>query len=338
MELIERAYRLPAIFRSIWKWLRREQSQDSLLLQLPLELVYLVAEFLTPVDLALLSQTCRSLQAALKGYSNASHLCRTEYLTYLAGLARGLPEKWVCEGCMTLHPIVRFDTPGSKYHKSYCPLKSVTSLRYGPPHYKIPDDDRLRCKQIPIGHRHVQLALKYTRLKCPEYKSYLQALIAPHHDMQFKPSRETLLKTHYSAYPRIVAGDDGNLRFLLLSTWRYYKGRKDILLHELGYQMICPHLRLNCGPCVLESATEKALKARGNGRERTGACPRCATDFSVQLTSGYLSLRVWQDFGSEGSPVDLAWKSQCAFYNSDSGLNCRYIKPTLYHKPGSIKK
>ncbi|RYP23582.1 hypothetical protein DL767_008774 [Monosporascus sp. MG133] len=347
MELIERARHLPTVFRSLWKRPRGEQNLDHPFLQLPPELICLVAEFLTPVHLALFSQTCRSLRATLERYSNAAHLSRTEYFAYLAVRARGLPEQWVCEECMALHPVVKLDTPASIYNVSSCPLGRVTSSPYGHRYGKVRIDTRLGYRQIRIDHRHVQLALKYTRLQRRKYNSYLQALMAPHHDMRFGPSAAIPLKTHYSAYPKVVAGDDGNLRFLLLSTWRYYKGREDISLRKIGYQIICPHLELNyCtspylrgGPChVLEAAVEEVLEARGDGQERTGACPRCATDFSVQLTSEYLNLYAWQDFGPEGSPVDLAWKSQSAGHGLDGVWNWRFTGPTLYHEPGSIRK
>ncbi|KAI1485815.1 hypothetical protein F5X96DRAFT_658040 [Biscogniauxia mediterranea] len=42
---------------------------------------------------------------------------------------------------------------------------------------------RPNYKHIQIDHHHVQLALKYTRLQCRKYNSYLQALIAPYHDI-----------------------------------------------------------------------------------------------------------------------------------------------------------
>ncbi|RYP66803.1 hypothetical protein DL771_007601 [Monosporascus sp. 5C6A] len=346
MELLERARHLPTVFRSLWKRARGEQNPDNAFLQLPLELICLVAEYLTPVDLALFSQTCRSLRATLQGHSNAAHLSRTEYFAYLAGRARGLPEKWVCGRCMALHPIVKRDTPASIYCMSSCPLGWVTRSLDSNLYRGVRTDARLRYRQIRIDHHHVQLALKYTRLQSRKYNSYLQALMAPHHDLRFGPSVVIPLKTHYSAYPKVVAGDDGNLRFLLLSTWRYHKGRKYISLRNMGYQIICPHLELNhCtsphlrgDPChVLEAAVEEALKARGDGQERTGACPRCATDFSVQLTE-YLNLHVWQDFGPEGSPIDIAWKSQSAGRGLDGVENWRSTGPTLYHEPGSIRK
>ncbi|KAL7622012.1 hypothetical protein AAE478_007513 [Parahypoxylon ruwenzoriense] len=340
MGTLQRARHLSTVFRSPWKWLRREQNLghnlDHPFLRLPAELIYLVAEFLTPADLALFSQTCCWLRATFKRHSNAAHFSRTEYLSYLAGCARGLSEQWVCEECMALHPIVKLDTPASIYHMSSCPLGWDTSSCDGHLYGTIRTDARLDYRQIRIEHHHVQLALKYTRLQRRKYNSYLQALTAPHHDMRFGPSAAIPLKTHYSAYPKVVAGDEGNPRFLLLSTWRYHKGLCPHL--ELNY---CTSPRLRGGPChVLESAVEEALEAQSNGQERTGACPRCATDFSVRLTSEYLNLHVWQDFGPEGSPVDLAWKSQSFGFNSDlDGVeNWRLTGPTLYHEPGSIMK
>ncbi|RYO98547.1 hypothetical protein DL764_007054 [Monosporascus ibericus] len=353
MKLLVRARHLPTILRSLWKRPGGKQNQDNSFLQFPPELICLVGEFLTPAQLALFSQTCRSLRATLGRRSNAAHLSRTEYFEYLAVRARGLPEQWVCERCMALHPIVKLDAPATRHDFSSCPLALFTTSRDGHLYRRSRGDSRLGYSQFRIDHHHVQLALKYTRLQHHKYNSYLQALMAPHHDMRFGPRAAILhraaipCKLHYSAYPKVVAGDDGNLRFLLLSTWRYHKGREDISLRNIGYQRICPHLELNdCTvPClhgdpshVLETAVEEALEARGDGRERIGACPRCATDFSVQLTSEYLNLHVWQDFGPEGSPVDLAWKSQSSAHGLDGVPNWRFAGPTLYHEPGTIRK
>ncbi|KAI0008664.1 hypothetical protein F4779DRAFT_427208 [Xylariaceae sp. FL0662B] len=179
--------------------------------------------------------------------------------------------------------------------------------------------------------------------------------MAPYHDMRFGPNDATPLETHYSAYRKVVAGDDGNLRFLLLSTWRYHKRFWGISLRDIGHLIICPHQELNFYTIsdlrsghrlFLETAVEMALKGRGDGQEQTGACPRCATDFSVQLTPEYLKLQVWQDFGPEGYPDDLAWISQSNCRGLDSFFffififffNRRAVGPTLYHEPGSIRK
>ncbi|KAI3330155.1 hypothetical protein F4824DRAFT_515854 [Ustulina deusta] len=342
MKFLEIVRYLP-VLGSLWRRHCRQRNLDNFFLQLPLDVIFMIAEFLDPVDLVLFSQTCDSLRVLFQKHSNATRLSRTEYLSYLTGRARGKPRKWVCEKCMMLHPIFGFDTPAAINQVSTCPRRRGT--RYTRTYYdKKRRDTRLQCGQIRIEHRHIQLALKYTRLQEGKYNSYLQALLSPHHDINFRCKNNAQLETYYSAYPKVVMGHDGNLRFLLLSTWRYHKGRGNISLDSIGYLSICPHVALDSRlpwlfhypGYALQDVVNRALAVEGE--EQTGACPRCATDFSVQLSCQFLDLHVWQDFGPEGSPVDLAWKTQCEDVGLDGVTNCWHWGPTLYHEPGTIRK
>ncbi|KAI6092330.1 hypothetical protein F4821DRAFT_279598 [Hypoxylon rubiginosum] len=319
------------------------QNQDSRLLQLAPELVNAIADFLKPVDRVLFAQTCRSARAKLfEGPLTACRLSRNEYITYLTAQARALPDKWACEKCMVLHPVVDTDTPTS-ISKSSCPLSHHNPTRIG----------NLSWKQIPIKHHHIQLALKYTRLQHHGYDYYLKALLKPYYLKGTGMGTDVPLEIRYSAYPKIIKDDNGNLKFLLASNWRYSKDHKRILLHHLGYHQICPHLEWNyCNNCskrfcdksyhdspchTLYRATETVVEDRCKN-QRIGACPRCPTDYSVQLMPEYLDLWVFQDFGSECSPIDLAWTTHC--YNGPWGNSANWRKsgPTLYHEPGSVEK
>ncbi|KAI1762022.1 hypothetical protein GGR53DRAFT_443391 [Hypoxylon sp. FL1150] len=322
--------------------MRNPHNQECHILQLAPELISSITDHLSLIDHVLLSQTCRSLRAALsKRHLNADRLSRDEYIGYLATRARGLPDEWMCEKCMTLHPIDETDTP-TAINRSSCPLMPHSLARLG----------NLGREQIHICHRHIQLALKYTRLRHHEYDSYLKALLEPYHDTGVGLGAYIPLKVHYSAYPRVVTDHDGNVKFLLLSTWRYYEGCKEMLLRSLGYHQICPHLEwnyCNCskgfcrGSCrlgychVLHAAAEAVIDARRDG-QRTGACPRCPTDFSIQITSEYMDLYVWQDFGPECSPIDLAWTVHYYDGPCEGSLNWREAGPTLDHRPGSARK
>ncbi|XXH03648.1 hypothetical protein Hte_010053 [Hypoxylon texense] len=330
-------------------------NQGTALLNLPLEVLYTIGDYLTPAQRALFSQTCRSLFIGLERHSNASHLPRVDYLEYLAGRARDLPEQWVCEECMALHPTVEADTPAAKDFTSSCPVKPAAYQRCLPvldPTRRI--DTRLMWDQIRIEHHHIQLALKYTRLEQQKYNTYLQALLAPHHDKNYRPRSLYGLQKHYSAYPKVVAKDGGNFGFLLFSTWKYHWDHKGVSLYRLGRQMICPHLELfflsknitlhsasqhppsplrNLETAILEAFS--ALSSGADSGERTGACSFCATDFSVRLTAEYIELHAWQDFGSEGSPLDPAWVSHC--FPGVTTTAFRPRRPTLYHEPGHIR-
>ncbi|KAI0968813.1 hypothetical protein F4678DRAFT_481677 [Xylaria arbuscula] len=314
-------------------WRRKQQSPSTHILQLPVELILCISDFLDPSDRVLFSMACNSLRLILKKY--ITKLSRTEYLSYLTAYARDKHE-WVCEKCMGLHPMEPLDTPAAESDKSSCPHRSPW-LRW---------DTRLWYNQIRLDHRHIQLSLKLTRLQTDD--AYVQALLAPYHDEDFDYRANAQVKIFYSAYPKIVS-HNGNLTFLLLSTWQFLKmkGEGTLSYHDLRYLPICPHvaispLHMSCPNepnYELQGALKKVFETQGNKQEHTGACLYCATDFSVQLKSPQvLDLHVWQNLGPEGSPRDLAWEAHCVGFGLDGVPNSWGWDRTLYHEQGAIRE
>ncbi|KAJ8129217.1 hypothetical protein O1611_g4416 [Lasiodiplodia mahajangana] len=297
--------------RKPWTQPRKQQSVNNYLLQLPHELILCINDFLEPPDLVLFTQTCYAMRIILEKHLERTNLNFSERLQFLVAFAREQPEKWVCKKCVTLHPIRKRDTPSAFVQESSC-----TRMReYGRRRY----DTRLLSGQIRVEHRHIQLALKYTRLQDERYNRYLGALLAPYHDRNF----HDVLKTFYSAYPKVVMAYNGDFTYLLLSTWRYYgtyrqrRGSFD----DFGSLQICPHITVDHG---------RVVEVRAEGGEFMGACDHCATDFSIEPTSDSqcLDVRVWQDFGPEGSPIDLAWQSHRYWHRPNNQSR----------KPGTIRK
>ncbi|KAI1126098.1 hypothetical protein F5Y10DRAFT_294035 [Nemania abortiva] len=321
--------------KSLWKQPCEQPSINSPFLQVPAELLSYIATFLAPADAVLLSQTCRSMRARLGKHSNTARLSCADQFAYLAGIARDLPEKWVCDYCLALHPINKRDKPTAERRPCSCPLYSFqkswlrTRLHN---HY-----------HIAIEHHHVQLALKYTRLQQRKYDSYLQDLLKPYQERPFSTMSYTSIthQARYSAYPRIVTGSDGNPKFLLFSVWKYLAGGRDIMFHRLGCQRICPHLKFldydydKYNNSLLHTVRWALHKS---GMEWRNSCARCATDFSAMLCGRNLYLQVWQDLGPEGSPLDLAWRSQNIYPGVDGVTNSAEAGPSLHHKAGSIQK
>ncbi|KAI0401811.1 hypothetical protein F4802DRAFT_578511 [Xylaria palmicola] len=324
--------KLIAFAKSLWTQLSEKQNVSVPFLQLPVQLYDHIATFLAPADIVLLSQTCRSIRVSLFKHPSGAHLSRADYFAYLAGMAHGLPDQWVCDYCMALHPVNKRDTPTAACSPCPCPAESR-----GPPLHNP-------CL-LRIDHHHVQLALKYTRLQLRKHDPYLQALLEPRLNSRFRTYACSYIthEARYSAYPRIAIGSDGNPRFLLFSTWRYIAGGRDLMLHNLGYQWICPHLEFRGDDYFqhdndLFRAFRLALHPGGAGKEWRNACSRCTTDFSVMRCGASLYLRVWQDFGPEGSPLDPVWRSQSTRPGLDGVENSEGSGPTLYHEPGSIAK
>ncbi|KAI1376295.1 hypothetical protein F4677DRAFT_445553 [Hypoxylon crocopeplum] len=322
-----------------------ERSRDSALLQLPPELLLLIWEELPRVNQAVLSQTCRALYVLLSHDSATACFSENIYLEYLATMARDLPGRWVCEACLQTHPINELDTPRTIKHCS-CPLGLDRWRRqsYGKA-YKL--DSRL----LTIDHRHIQTALKYTRLKPPNTEDHLQRLLAPHCNRNFIThhypfNRSSILNVRYSVFPKIVRGRDGNLRFLTLSTFLYHKINRRLTVQSMGQLRICPHLDITLGyrfapPCALDclGMSIRILLEDGDFSHISGCCPRCPTDFKVEASEERVLLCVWQDLGPECSPMDLAWRAHVSDYRLlTGGPNIRFRGPCLPHAEGSIRR
>ncbi|KAI1213821.1 uncharacterized protein F4807DRAFT_201576 [Annulohypoxylon truncatum] len=343
LSMLQAVYGLPMSIMSWWRRLRGRRKetgrQTSPLLQLPVELIHRISNELSPAGRRVLSQTCRPLCEILGKSALATRLSRDDYCEYLALIARQRPDYWVCEACIGFHRVTTVDTP-----ENPC----VPTCSAGPRRWRYTgygQRDRLDARLFRVDHRHIQLALKYTRLRCDNYQDYLDKLLAPCVDSNFEtylwPYRQpNKLTVRYSAFPKIVMGNDGNLRFLLLSTWSYQEDRSQLSLPAMGDLKICPHLRLPYG--ARRGAGRELGSLRGiltpfllneDSNERKGLyfCCYCPTDLCVKKSPGRLFLSAWQDLGPEGSPMDKSWRVHIL-----SSLNSSRGHPHLSHEPGSI--
>ncbi|KAI1823905.1 hypothetical protein F4861DRAFT_539506 [Xylaria intraflava] len=316
----------------------RITSNITPFMNLPPELVHNIADFLDPSDIALFSLVCRFIRDILRKRFKASSFTRTDYFAYLAGLARGLPDQWLCESCMALHPITRYDPHMIRYNLLY-PVNNLAEC----PDNRETVGSRGLDEKDKFGYQEVQLALKYTRLQQNEYSAYLADILEPYHRIhnRFDELRLQQYEKHQNAHPRIITDDNGNLRFLLFSTWHFLGVEKPRLhgIHALASQMICPHLRVDDWPVTeLSTAVKHMLMSRDEEFESSGTCHRCATDFLVRKRGVNTYIDVWQDLGPECSPMDIAWRSQSSQPCLDGVRNGRSMGPTLYHEPGSIRK
>jgi hypothetical protein len=214
---------------------------------------------------------------------------------------------------------------------------------------------RLDRRHVQLDHRHIQLALKYLRLGDRSHGYYLQKLIAPYHDDNFNTHRQgsklpKVLAAQYSVYPKVAVGPDGNLRYLTLSVWVYKKDQEPVSLRAVGDLKICPHLVVfaNSYPPLPHSpvesvgrAIETALHAGGSRAEQHYRCLRCPTDYSVQASPDRAELRVWQDLGPEGSPMNPAWRAHVRQLDNlrDPMTYNRFTDGlSVTHEPGSVRR
>lgn len=185
---------------------RRTVKQDSRFLDLPLTLIYDIFDELQLPEKILLSQTSRDLWYSLR-YKCSSVMQKAtavERLSCLAVLGSILPDHRLCTYCRALHLVDLKDLP-------------VTALDN--PHRPCPapetpwDRHRLMC-YYSIAFRHVQMALKYTRLG--DLHQGYRASILQTFTTSFPISQSMKLK--FTAKSTIVNG-----RFLLMTTFLYYE-------------------------------------------------------------------------------------------------------------------
>ncbi|KAL7784144.1 hypothetical protein V8C37DRAFT_396198 [Trichoderma ceciliae] len=307
---------------------RQEQNADCVMLQLPVDILIMIMAKLPIYNQIIASQTCRSLRAILRHHCIGDEeplstmLTRLQRLRFLFLLARTLPDKWVCDECVTLHNVEARDTPADprcKRCRRYRRLQERSSGSYG----------------FSLNHRHLQLTFKHLRLTSTEkvYQKYLQSLLAPYHtQITTGYIRSPKIHGQYSAYPRVVDG-----RYLLKCTWDY-RERQDIVRRQyMGSVSICEHqyiLASDTYPPPTQrpwSMSFQALLDRFEAERRPSpwrafdmaveaafespyeevhsSCMFCGTDFSVQASPERVTVQTWQDFGPEGTSEDPYWRA-----------------------------
>lgn len=338
--------------------LRLQQNPKCWINQLPCELILSVCDQLDPQSQVLLSETCRFMWAVLGNDSLEiiAEFKMYEHVEFQSILVRDYPDWWFCDRCMSLHRVMLSDN----YDLVHSKLKDYY------------DQDAILTR---VKHRHVQLALKYTRMQgyCrPFHQECLQRLLAPYHFSQtaYGPIDIGRQSVQCSCYPKVALGQDGRLRYLLLAVVRLppSSGRVDVA-EPMAYFDICPHLAVNYRHGDFREAVEQrnlepflipfphvaiAIQAALEKSKRDGlcgdineseevcdGCPRCPLDFSVRVARDFIELRLWQDFGPEVAKSDVAWQVHiCGRYWYEG---CVYSivwgeGPNISHVPGSIRR
>ncbi|KAI1653067.1 hypothetical protein F4813DRAFT_284969 [Daldinia decipiens] len=316
-----------------------QQNNDSFLLKLPVELVNGILELIPPIDRAVASLTCRSLRLIL-GKSDAHNLSTAQYLRYHVRVARDLPDRWVCEACFKLHPVSLGDTPLTPWRMT-CPLRWDRWC-----HEVYGQQSRLDNRYLSVDHRHVQLALKYTRLQDHWSRRHLHTLLANHRDDEFPThpypyNRQNVLKVTYTVTPRVVRDQHENLRYMLRSVWHFRKDSMEISLVTVGDIKLCPHLallgdmrRMEVHQLDILQEIKRAILLNGIETYIAG-CNLCATDFKIAVHKDHITVHTWQDMGTKGSPGDKAWRLHVS--DSRFGMPPLGGRWPMFANPGSVR-
>lgn len=283
---------------------QQDNRPKNTLLNLPYDVFLCVIDHLALQDMFILSRTCRSMRAITlcDWESELENLSRTDEMDFWTGIGYIMPKTWVCFSCCKLHPVDPSDSPRSR--KSVCGFDPMITSALS---------DRGAPSYCGLFHRHVQLALKYSR--SGTNLQYLQKLMLPENQGLYRPYG------CYTTEPKIV----GN-RFLSRERSIFRRRQQQIPFTPEFVTVsfrLCPHqvLRTRSQDEVprdtffhpsLEFEDKLDLAFKFLGREIEGHCPHCLTDYSV-LVSGCrrtITFYAWRDFGSYGSPDNIVWQSQ----------------------------
>ncbi|KJZ73723.1 hypothetical protein HIM_06841 [Hirsutella minnesotensis 3608] len=310
-------------------------ESSSRLLQLPVELVLLISEHLSPPEVLLLSNTCRALYAIVnhrvprKQYENRTilDLDRWDYGQYLFFKMRDLPKNkyLVCEVCLTRLPEKEWlpSRPKSQIRCSKCKGMVLSNCPFGG-WLDADGHDNTYVLQVD----RVKLALRYRGLidelgPGNELQPHLDDLMKPWSgDLPVGYSREDLIhRCGFCVTPRFIDG-----RFLVHTEW-CLAYEDDCGISAMDGLQLCSHNWFFNKHLMDESRYDeyhrtplhnifKFYTYLGHGSLRAG-CSECHTDFEVEGCLDELTIRSWQDLGTgEDIPLPL-WarrRSRHAYY------------------------
>ncbi|KAI1157265.1 hypothetical protein F5B18DRAFT_657929 [Nemania serpens] len=264
-------------------------------------------------------------------------------------MAHDQPNTWVCEACMELHEATPDDTPHSYLDtRISCPLGR---MEWGKRVYASWTACRFDPRIIfQLDHRHVQLALKYLRLKDASHRAHFKALtMTPYpqnYEASLSPTPDLMAPdTLYTPTPKIVSVD-GQPRFLVKSVWSFQPHVFEPLNWDtLRNVWVCPHLyRAVCGSyevnkTPLNRAFGVARFAAYFGIQHTFSCDHCPTEYSIRFGKSDVEVHAWQDFGPETCPTDVAWRSHCYCpWSLESTPGGVLSAPPAHHDVGRIQR
>ncbi len=315
-------------------------QQNSALLNLPLDIFLTITDSLPLHALIPLSQTCRNLHTLLQSrchtlFQNSPAASRRSCLEALASI---LPDHNHCSNCRALHAVRRHDLPRTPdgHRDSPCPA----SEGFWP-------GDRLDF-EYPICHRHVQAAIKYTRLGRvhPRYRQRLLRRVR-------RPFRSfTGLRMDFVAAP-LVTMDHG--RFLLKTTHDYRDDELAVSLDTVSEASTrcCPHLWFgwraspvsadfpeNPLSAALRAAFEQAPPPLGPSADAestvAGSCQSCPTDYEIRVRRGRAIIEAWQDLGEGRSASDPYWRSHIRIYGKNDNSDRTHLGLSTVDPPSTV--
>ena len=277
----------------------------------------------------MLSQTCRDLRYHLRQKCSSivhktTALERLEHLTMLGNI---LPDRYLCTGCCALHlvdpkdiPITGCDMHGNNLYRTPCPSPELLWSRHRLNH------------NYAVAFRHVQLAIKYSRMKGVHQRYRANIL------QRFAVSYPRLSSIGYDfvSQPVIVRG-----RFILMTRFEFYKG-----VEEVSYStfmkttiMFCPHhstSKFNDHNDAFNTFMRSVFRRSSNTSglcHGAYSCTRCPSDYAIVIKDKGAIVSIWHDLGTGASPEDPYWRSH--IWNNENNM---FNGTEFPYEHGSIEK
>ncbi len=309
-------------------------KQDSLLLNLPLCLILNICDELDWPDKVVFSQTCRSLwhhlhSKCVSTFRKATFEDRLKYLTILSSI---LLDYYVCERCCVLHLINPKDVPGiwrsqcwDTYHVP-CPLPELNegSVSFS--------------RHYAFAYRHVQLALKYSRLGGKAvHQRYLKNILREFVHLEHPSSQQRIESDAFTARARVVRG-----KLIVRARYHFFEdlpkvSYKNIIMTPMAF---CPHHTI--GPLyswrdpvilIIQSLFQQPSGFPWPGfYRRSFSCDRCPSDYEIIMKDSKLTIFIWRDLGTETCLEDPCWRSQI-----NTIIDYRLPSTDFLYEHGSIK-
>lgn len=233
----------------------------SRLLDLPVNILAKILLQLPPHALLIMSEVCPIIRRLCHTITPNNHLSYAEHLRYLTCQSRNDLDRWVCKLCVKTHRHLCEDIPARSVLPNDCVSRWSTTA--------LPEDNVAGCRSYSIAHRHIQFALKYSRLE-GNLEGHRRQARHRHYYEQILASRQSTFSTHpldsrhratYSVFPEIVQAN-----FLIHSVWTYqtHDYRQDVDKVSIGYLRICEHQGyLNGSEHAVEKQKEELMALMG---------------------------------------------------------------------------
>lgn len=284
-------------------------EQTSAFLDLPIDILWCICDQLPLSAKILLSHTCKAMWYMLRSKCSfqLKAMVWEDRFNTLTELGNMLPDKYHCTKCNILHPVEHDDTPNLTdwYRRRHsCRTPSSMFDHVHPQH------------SYAVSFHHVQLALKYSRMKEKHQDCRTNIL----RNFEIRPVGSPIIKT-FAAKPKVV-----NARFILLASYVLYAGPlRDAAKRDYDkFIMFCPHHYFGLGTglgcsfaAILQKAAINAATMQGRHTELF-SCDGCPTDYSVVVEDDEAVLEAWHDLGKGFSVEDPSWQSH--LYSDQNGI------------------